>query len=230
MTTPWAVLDVASVPGGENEMRLLRRNDEFSIQLGRNELMNSRVRGSEEALARLACTKLPPSSRPHLLIGGLGMGFTLRAALDVVGSTAEVVVAELVPAVATWCRGPLAHLSDNSLADPRVRLRHEDVALTIRASPGVYDVVLLDVDNGPGGLTRRGNDALYTLDGLQAARTALRPGGILGIWSAHHDRAFAACLRQTGFHVVETTVRGHNGRGARSTVWLARTPDRVSHL
>jgi spermidine synthase len=214
---PRVLVDAAPVPGG-GELRLFRRGEEYSIMLGANELMNSRKTGSEEALARLACDGLKGS--PRLLIGGLGMGFTLRAALALLPAGAEVTVAELVPGVIAWARGPLAHLSADCLADPRVRLVEEDVAVTIRA--GGWDAILLDVDNGPDGITVDTNDRLYDAAGLAAARAALRPGGVLAIWSAAPDPAFAARLRRAGFAVEEHEARGGRGRGARHIVWRAR--------
>ena len=151
--------------------------------LGTNELMNSRLSGSEAALATLAAKKIEKVAEPHLLIGGLGMGFTLRAALAVLGSKAQIVVAELVPAVVAWARGPMAEIFGDSLSDPRVSVREMDVTEIIRSHRGTFDAVLLDVDNGPEGLTRKGNDALYSATGLKAAHVALRPGGVLAVWS-----------------------------------------------
>ena len=172
---PWIQLDSAKIPGGREELRLKRRGSEFSIMLGANELMNSRMSGSEEALARLACAKVGdrPRGRAKMLIGGLGMGFTLRAALAELGRDAIVVVAELVPAVVAWARGPMAELFAGSLDDPRVEVREADVTDLIASGKGAYDAILLDVDNGPNGLSRSANDRLYDKEGLSAARTAL---------------------------------------------------------
>ncbi|HEY0413974.1 MAG TPA: spermidine synthase [Allosphingosinicella sp.] len=218
---PRHTLDTAPIPGG-GELRLVRRGDEYSIMLGANELMNSRRSGSEEALARLACAKLGKRARARVLIGGLGMGFTLRAALAALGPDAEVVVAEIVPAVVAWARGPMAALHGGTLDDPRVRIAEEDVARSIASAPSAWDAILLDVDNGPDGLTLEANDRLYAPAGLALARTALRPGGILAIWSAHSDAAFAARLRRAGFRVEEHDVRTAGGRrGARHVVWIA---------
>jgi spermidine synthase len=214
---PWTLIDSAPVPGG-GELRLLRRGGELSIRLGQNELMNSRRGGSEEALARLACARIQACARPRLLIGGLGMGFTLRAALGGLGAEARIVVAELVPAVLAWAHGPMAEIFGQSLGDPRVRLRQADVAALIRAAAADYDAILLDVDNGPAGLTRAGNDALYDLPGLSAARKALRPGGVLAVWSSGPDAYFTRRLRQSGFEVEEIAVRAG---GARHVVWIA---------
>ena len=218
---PWIQLDSAKVPGGREELRLKRRGSEFSIMLGANELMNSRMSGSEEALARLACAKIGDRRRPKMLIGGLGMGFTLRAALAELGRDAIVVVAELVPAVVAWARGPMAELFAGSLDDPRVEVREADVADLIASGKGVYDAILLDVDNGPDGLSRSANDRLYDIEGLSAARTALTPGGVLAVWSAHPDRSFTARLRQSGFEVEEVNTRARGKRGARHVIWLA---------
>src|SRR5476651_817648 len=173
---PWSLLDKAQVPGG-GELRLMRRGAEFSIKLGRNELMNSRLSATEQALATIGCEKIRDRARPQVLIGGLGMGFTLRAALVVLGKKAQITVAELVPAVVAWARGPMAELSGDSLTDPRVRIHEGDVGELIRRARSDYDAILLDVDNGPEGMTREANDRLYDLDGLAAAYMALRPGG-----------------------------------------------------
>ena len=181
---PWTLLDTTEVPGDGGELRLLQRGAEFSIRLGHYELMNSRVHGSEEALAKIAIAKIEDHTRPRILIGGLGMGFTLRAALRAIGAEARVVVAELVPAVVAWNRGWLAGVSDRSLADARVSIREEDVAGLIMSERSAYDAILLDVDNGPGALTRKANDRLYDLAGLGAAYagTALarRAGRMVG--------------------------------------------------
>src|SRR5882757_1422847 len=150
---PWLQIDTARVPGADVELRLMRRGAEFSMMLGQNELMNSRLSGSEEALATLACRRIEAVKRPSLLIGGLGMGFTLRAALAVLGPDARITVAELVPAVIAWARGPMAEIFGGSLSDPRVSIRETDVTEIIRSSRATFDAVLLDVDNGPEGLT-----------------------------------------------------------------------------
>ena len=218
---PWIQLDSAKVPGGREELRLKRRGSEFSIMLGANELMNSRLSGSEEALARLACAKIGGDRRANMLIGGLGMGFTLRAALAELASDAAVVVAELVPAVVAWARGPMAELFAGCLDDARVAIREADVADLIAAAKGEYDAILLDVDNGPDGLSRSANDRLYDMKGLAAARAALKPGGVLAVWSAHPDRSFTARLRQSGFDVEEVNTRARGKRGARHVIWLA---------
>jgi spermidine synthase len=217
----WRHLGVAAVPGG-GELRLKQRGAEFSISLGRIELMNSRLSGSEEALATLAAQRLGPHKAPHVLIGGLGMGFTLRAALASFGPEARIVVSELVPAVVEWGRGAMAELFAGCLDDPRVEVRVEDVSAILRKARSAYDAVLLDVDNGPDGLTAAANDGLYDAGGLAAAMAALRPGGVLSVWSAYRDAAFAARLRRAGFTVEEKTVRAHRGKkGAKHLIWLA---------
>jgi spermidine synthase len=222
---PWTLLDTAEVPGGGGQLRLLQRGAEFSIRLGHNELMNSRVHGSEEALAKVAIAKLGAHPRPRILIGGLGMGFTLRAALRAIGAEARVVVAELLPAVVAWNRGWLADVSDHSLTDARVSIREEDVASLIKAERSAYDAILLDVDNGPEALTRKANDRLYDLAGLGAAYAALRPRGVLATWSAGPDRDFTRLLRKVGFAVSEVRVRARGARGgAHQIIWIAARP------
>ena len=219
---PWLQIDTARVPGAEVELRLMRRGDEFSMMLGANELMNSRLSGSEEALATLACRRIEAVKRPHLLIGGLGMGFTLRAALAVLGSGARITVAELVPAVVAWARGPMAKLFGDSLTDPRASICELDVVEVIRSHVAAFDAILLDVDNGPEGLIRKANDALYDLKGLNAIRRALRPGGVLAVWSSGPDPSFTKRLRDTGFDVNEVAVRATTKRsGARHVIWFA---------
>ena len=220
---PWVEIDRAKVPEG-GELRLIRRGAEFSIMAGPIVLMNNRISGSEEQLAVLALQRLAGRARPRLLIGGLGMGFTLRAALAA-RADVEIVVAELLPAIVAWGRGPLAELFAGSLDDPRVRIEIGDVGALIRASRGGYDAILLDVDNGPEGLTRDGNGGLYAAAGLRAAFVALRPGGLLAVWSAHPSAAFAKLLGQSGFAVEELKLRarGKSG-GSRHIIWMARRP------
>ena len=218
---PWVHLDKVSIPGGDGTLRLKRRGAEFSIMLGDNELMNSRLSGSEQALASLCCERLADRPAPKFLIGGLGMGFTLRAALEKLGPKAEVVVAELVPAVVAWARGPMAEVFSGSLDDSRVKIREADVGAVIAEARGGWDAILLDVDNGPDGLTQAGNDWLYSHAGLAAAKAALRGKGVLAVWSAHPDRQFVERLRQVGFDVDEVSVRAHGNKGARHRIWLA---------
>jgi spermidine synthase len=216
---PWEELDRAAVPGDGGELRLMRRGQEYSIMAGPIELMNSRLSGSEEALATLAHERLAGVAAPRVLIGGLGMGFTLRTALAVFGPKTRIVVAELVPAVIAWARGPLAGLHGDSLDDMRTDLREGDVAALI--AEGGWDAVLLDVDNGPRGLSRPGNDGLYSPRGLAEAKRALNPGGLLAVWSSVRDSDFTRRLIQAGFGVEEIGVRAHRGRGARHVIWVA---------
>ena len=221
--TPWVLLESAQVPGNGGELRLYQRGDEFSIKIvGRSELMNSRVHGSEDALAEHTCARLMEGVQPRLLIGGLGMGFTLAAALKHIGDQAQVVVAELVPAVVVWNRGPLGECAGQPLQDPRVTVREGDVARIMLAEQQAYDAILLDVDNGPEGLTRKENDWLYNMNGLSAAYAALRPQGVLAVWSAGPDQAFSQRLRKVGFEVDEVRVRAHGSKGARHIIWFAR--------
>ena len=218
----WSLIDTTTVPDDGGELRLMQRGAEFSIMSGAIELMNSRLSGSEKALATLVCARLEDRPRAHVLIGGYGMGFTLRAALESLGPAARVTVGELVPAVVAWARGPMAHISGDSLADPRLTIREGDVAELIRSAQGGYDAILLDVDNGPEGLSREANDRLYDLEGLAAARRALRPGGVLAVWSSAPDAAFTGRLRRAGYAVEEVRVRATDrGRGARHMIWLA---------
>ena len=215
------LIDTADVPGGET-LRLFRRGADFMIVLDRNDLMSTRMNGSEEALATMTCDRIAGRPAPALLIGGYGMGFTLRAALARLGADARVTVAELVPQILEWARGPMAELTGGCLDDPRVRTIERDVATEIAWAQGGYDAILLDVDNGPDGLTRAENDRLYTMAGLEAAQRALRPGGVLAIWSAGSDDAFTRRLKKAGFAVEEVAVRARqNGKGPRHVIWFA---------
>jgi spermidine synthase len=219
---PWQQIDTARVPDANVELRLMRRGAEFSMMLGQNELMNSRLSGSEEALATLACRRIEAVKRPHLLIGGLGMGFTLRAALAVLGPEARIVVAELVPAVIAWAKGPMAGIFGDSLGDPRANIRSADVIEVIQSHASAFDAILLDVDNGPEGLIRKANDALYDIKGLKAIRRSLRPGGVAAVWSSGPNALFSKRLRDAGFDVNEVAVRATAKRsGARHVIWFA---------
>ncbi len=221
----WVQLDTAKAPDGDEELRLMQRGGEFSIMIGSNELMNSRLGGSEEALARMSCERLRDRPALRMLIGGLGMGFTLRAALVDLGPEARVTVAELAPAVVAWARGPLAGVFGDSLADPRVDIHEGDVADLIAAGRSSYDAILLDVDNGPEGLVRQANDRLYGVEGLLATRRALRPGGVLAVWSSAPNRAFTQRLHTTGYEATEAKVRANGSRGgARHVIWIAIAP------
>lgn len=220
----WVQLAAAHAPGGA-ELRLMQRGGEFSITVGADELMNSRRGGSEKALGDLACRSLRDAPTPRVLIGGLGMGFTLRAVLAALSPQAEITVAELVSEVIAWARGPLAGVFDGGLDDPRVRLVQGDVASLIGRAQTAYDAIILDIDNGPDGLVRSANDGLYRSHGLAAVRRALRPGGVLAIWSATHDAAFTRRLATAGFSVQEHTARsGGRNSGARHLVWIGSLP------
>lgn len=223
---PRELIDVAEVPGGE-PLRLFRRGADHMIVLERNELMNSRMSGSEEALAVMTVERLGPRPALRMLIGGYGMGFTLRAALGALRADAEVEVAELVPQILDWARGPMAALTGGCLDDPRVTVRIEDVIAPIetvseRGGLGAYDAILLDVDNGPDGLVRSINGRLYSARGLAAAKAALTPGGVLAVWSAASDERFARRLKDAGFVVDEVAVKARaNGKGPRHVIWFA---------
>ncbi len=218
---PRELIATARVPGGV-ELRLVRHGDDHVIMVDGNELMSSRVGGSEEALAVMTCERLPKAVEPHLLIGGYGMGFTLRAALAKLGQGARVTVAELVPEIVDWAREPMAALTAGCLDDPRVDLVAGDVGALIGSATKRYDAILLDVDNGPSGLVRAANDGLYSMKGLAQARAALKPGGVLAIWSAAPDAAFTRRLKSVGFKVDEVTVRARsNGKGPRHIIWFA---------
>jgi spermidine synthase len=226
---PWLQIGTTRVPDADVELRLMRRGTEFSMMLGQNELMNSRLSGSEEALATLTAKKIEAVKSPHLLVGGLGMGFTLRAALAVLGPDARITVAELVPAVIAWARGPMADIFGDSVNDPRADIREADVVDIIKASQSAFDAILLDVDNGPEALIREANNALYDLKGLQAIRRALRPGGILAVWSSGPNLAFSKRLRAADLEVNEVGVRATTKRsGAHHVIWFATKPRAAS--
>ena len=218
---PWTLVDTATVPGGGDELRLKRRGSEFSIMLGTNELMNSRLSGSEEALARLSIDKIRSHRQPAVLIGGLGMGFTLRAALAELPQEARVVVAELVPAVIRWAKNEMSEVFQGCLDDSRVTTVDADVGELIRRDKAAYDAILLDVDNGPEALTREENDRIYDAGGLGAAKAALKPGGVLSVWSSAPDSRFTRRLQSAGFTVEEVPTRASTkGRGAKHMIWL----------
>ena len=218
---PWKHLDTAQVPGGA-ALKLMQRGEEFSIKLGSNVLMNSQLTATEQALATMACDKIRSHAAAKILIGGLGMGFTLRAALTVLGADARIVVAELVPKVVAWARGPMAALFGGSLTDPRVTIHEQDVVDLIAAGRADYDAILLDVDNGPNGIVRKANDRLYDVNGLAAAHKALRPDGVLAVWSSAPDVKFTGRLRKGGFDVTENAVRAKGPQGrAQHFIWIA---------
>ncbi|AWN22605.1 hypothetical protein DKM44_04630 [Deinococcus irradiatisoli] len=221
---PFVQLGRAPVPGSPDELILSRRGDEFSIQISGyvSELMNSRLHFSEDQLAEWGCEGLQGKPGARVLVGGLGMGFTLAAALSALGPDAEVTVAELVPGVVEWNRGDLGECAGRPLNDPRTKLHLGDVGELIRSQVSAYDAVLLDVDNGPDAMTHADNGQLYSLSGLAAAQRALRPGGVLAIWSAEKNARFTRRLREAGYHVEERASRARPGKGARHTIWLAR--------
>ena len=225
---PWLTIDRAPIPGSTQLLELFRRGEEWSIRVAGQELMNNRRHGSEEALSELACAELAESSRERasVLVGGLGMGFTLAAALRHVGPRAEVVVAELVPAVLEWNRGPLGPLAGNPLHDRRARVELGDVSVIIAAATARYDVIVLDVDNGPDALTVDRNDALYGHAGLRTTFAALRPGGVLGVWSAAPAVGFTSRLRRAGFSAQEHNARARGTQGGgHHTLWIAVKPN-----
>ncbi|MDY0267504.1 spermidine synthase [Trichloromonas sp.] len=219
---PWQLIDSAPIPRGDGELQLYQRDREFTINIsGGGVLMSTHAHASEDALAERACREIDGRSRPRVLIGGLGMGFTLSAALRHLGPEAEVVVAELVPAVIRWNREILGEFAGHPLEDARTRVREGDVGNVLKEERQGFDAILLDVDNGPAGLTRKKNNWLYGLDGLVAAYTALRPQGLLAVWSAGSDRAFHERLRKVGFSVRQTQARAHGHKGDRHIIWLA---------
>lgn len=220
---PWTLIDTSEIPNNGGELRLYQRGLEHSIAIvGGGELMNSRVFGSEESLAELGCSPIANREKARVLVGGLGMGYTLAAALRYLGPDAELVVAEMVPAVVRWNRDYIGAYAGYPLNDPRVTVREGDIAIILKREKAAFDAILLDVDNGPEGLTHPKNDWLYGPAGLEAACETLRQGGVLAVWSAGPDRSFTERLRTVGFEVEVHTVRAHAGRkGARHTIWLA---------
>ncbi len=219
---PTHTLDRRLTPDGK-ELVLYERDGAYTIRVDGQELMSSRSHGSEEALARLTLDALEPNPSPRVLVGGLGMGYTLRAALDALPPGGTVVVAEVLPAVVVWNRGPLAALAGSPLSDPRVTLEEGDVVDLIDDSPGAFDAALLDVDNGPSALTLAGNQRLYGRGGLAAVRRCLRPRGVLGVWSADPEPSFSRALRRAGFEVrVESVFARGVAKGPKHTIFVAR--------
>ena len=220
---PWKLLGTAKTSRNGAELRLNQRDAEFSIKADNQELMNSQAHGSEDALAKLACERLAHRPKVRALIGGLGLGYTLRAALDELNHDAEVVVAEIVPDVVQWNRDYLGHLAGSPLEDRRVDVQVTDVAEIIESGKGDYNAIMLDVDNGPQAMTQEGNDWIYSFDGLESLYRALRPKGVLSIWSTDPDPAFTKRLLKTGFKVEEVTVRARGGKkgGGHYVVWVA---------
>lgn len=217
------LLDSARIPGNGGELRFFQRGDEFSIEVVGvgGDLMTTAIHGSEDALAELAIKRLTDRSKARILVGGLGMGFTLAAALKHIGARGQVVVAELVPEVVKWNQGPLGERAGNPMLDPRAVVRVEDVASIIRERREAFDAILLDTDNGPVGLTQPANSRIYSLAGLQAAYAALRPNGVLAVWSTDPDRPFTNRLERTGFKVTEEKVFAHGSKGTKHHLWFA---------
>jgi spermidine synthase len=221
---PWRELGCSETPDG-NDIRLTERDGEYVILVNGQPLMSSRAHGSEESLASYTCERLATVERPRVLVGGLGMGFTLRAALDLVSSDAIVTVAELLPAVVEWNRGPLGPLANHPLKDRRVRIAVEDVGFTLRANPGRFDAILLDVDNGPSAFTSLNNCGLYDNAGVAAAYAALTVGGTLAVWSAWDDRKFEQRLRFHGFDAESDRVRARREKGgSKHTIFVGVKP------
>jgi spermidine synthase len=220
---PWELIDRAIAPEGGSELCLYQRGGEYSIRADGLELMNSRVNFSEEELARVVCERIKSSSAPCVLVGGLGMGFTLAAALACLSPAAEIIVSERIPEVVKWNRGSLGELSNHPIRDSRVTIRETDVARLIESGDGAYDAILLDVDNGPSSMPGAGNEGLYDRAGLERVALALRAGGVLGVWSANPDARFSQRLRDAGFAVEAISVRARGYRkGAKHTIWVGR--------
>jgi len=218
---PWELIDSVKTPDG-SEMTLKRRNGEYLILANYKDLMSSRMHGSEEELATLGCQRARSLEEPCVLVGGLGMGFTLRATLDLLPRGATVVVAELLSAVVSWNRGPLGPLAGHPLDDQRVRLETGDVRDVLRRGEGLFDAVLLDVDNGPEAFAQQGNHRLYSNAGVDRVRRALKPDGVLAVWSAWMDRKFEHRLRHCGFIVETARVRARLKKGGpRHTIFVA---------
>ena len=220
---PWKLLGAAKTSRNGAELRLYQRDNEFSIKVDNLELMNSKVHGSEDALGKLACEKVTNRPAVRVLIGGLGLGYTVRAALNELKADAEVIVAEIVPDVLEWNQQFLGHLADHPLDDSRVTVRIEDVAQMIRTAKGSYNAIMLDVDNGPQSITQEGNGWIYSPNGLESSFAALRPKGVLSIWSTGPNPAFTKRLFKTGFKVEEVKARARSGKkgGGHYFVWVA---------
>ncbi len=220
----FVLLDTTPIPDNGGALCLFEYGEDFVIKFegGRgNQLMNTRMHGSEDALAEIPCKRVAGRPQVRVLIGGLGMGFTLAAALKHLGKDAEVQVAELVPGVIEWNHGPLGEKSGYPLRDPRSKVLNDDVAAILKAGPGAFDAVMLDVDNGPEGLTQKSNSWLYSMEGLRTCAKALRKGGVLAVWSASADRQFSERLSRAGFKAEEVQVFAHGNRGPRHTIWIA---------
>lgn len=223
---PWTQIDSAPVPGSDAELTLLQSNEDFAIRISdvQGDLMNSRMYHSEEVLAELGCKRLGTIDNARVLVGGLGMGFTLAAALRIVPASAEVIVAELVPKVVEWNQGPLGQCAGRPIDDDRARIHQGDVVAFLKQAKKKFDAILLDVDNGPEAMTASANGWLYTRGGLKTIYEKLRPEGIVAIWSVRADHVFTGKLKKTGFKVQAHTVRARPGKGSRHTVFVAQKP------
>jgi len=221
---PWELLDTSKVEGEAHDMKLYRRGDEYSIKTGYSELMNSRMHSSEDVLAELGCKLIRHHKKARVLIGGLGMGFTLAAAIKHLADDADIIVAELVPAVVSWNQTFLAALADHPLDDKRVSIYQGDVGALIRSDNSGFDAILLDVDNGPEGLTRQENGALYSPNGLKNAMDALKAKGVFAVWSAFPEPKFTKRMNQAGFKTQEVPCRAHGKKGSKHMIWLGIKP------
>ena len=222
---PRKLLDSARTPDKSGELQLYQRGDDFSISFDGKELMNSRMHGSEAVLAELACTPIANRAKARVLVGGLGMGYTLAAALSALRDDARVIVAELAPTVVLWNRGVLGGLAGHPLDDRRVTVQEHDVCILLRNEQEGFDAVMLDVDNSPDSMTQKSNNWLYSAEGLSVIYMALKPQGVLTVWSAAPDNAFSLRLRAAGFSVHEKTVSARGcGKGGRHTIWVAARP------
>jgi spermidine synthase len=222
----WITIDSTTIPGSDTALTLSQCNDDFAIRVSGvpGDLMNSRMHHSEDALAEFACARLRATKNAQILVGGLGMGFTLAAVLKTVGVSAEVIVAELVPAVVEWNRGLLGRCAGQPVEDGRTRVHLGDVVDLLKQHAGKFDAILLDIDNGPEAMTHSDNEWLYSLAGLKCIYEKLRPEGIVAIWSARADQIFTTRLKKTGFNVQLRTVRARPGKGSRHTIFVAQKP------
>ena len=221
---PWTQLGTAQIPNNGGELKFSQRGDEFSIRLSgiRGELMNSRLYNSEKVLAELGCAHLTSTNNAQVLVGGLGMGYTLAAALKAVNKNSQVTVAELIPEVVTWNQGPLGNCANNPLQDPRTKVHIGDVRQLLTIRKPTFDAILLDVDNGPEGLTQKDNSSIYSTQGLEDIYKTLRPKGMVAIWSAGPDQQFTLRLKKAGFKAEDRVVRARPGKGSRHTIFLGR--------
>ena len=221
---PWTHLGSAQIPNNGGELKFSQRGDEFSIRLSgiRGELMNSRVYNSEKVLSELGCAHVKSVDNAQVLVGGLGMGYTLAAALKTVNCTSTVTVAELIPEVVTWNQGDLGKCAGNPLQDSRTKVHVGDVAVLLSTQEPAFDAILLDVDNGPEGLTKSDNNWIYSEAGLKSIYHTLKPQGMLAIWSAGPDYLFEVRLKKVGYKVDTRIVRARPGKGSKHTIFLAK--------